>query len=428
LGSPGWIGLVTLTLLLGVACSDGGRERVLLIGIDGAAPRLVEPMLREGALPHLSGLAERGLYRKLLSHHPIESPRIWTSMATGVLPRRHGIESFGFRDEQGGRHLFTSAHRKVPALWNILTAASRSVGVANWWNSYPPEAIDGVIVSDHLLTRDVLGRQRITGAETATVGSIASPEGWDERVRELLADDTPLTGIENPFADPERFPGWEVTERLAQRFENDADVVRVALAIEREIHPDVMMVFLPGIDRVSHMLWATVEPEEAYDPPIPMTPVLRAAGLAAMREYYRYTDALIGTLLEGYGDRDLVLVVSDHGFEAGRKLAFLTGVHDSEASVDGVIFAAGPGVQAPSDPRRISVNDVTPTVLAWLGLPVARDMDGRPASFLTGREVSWVESYASTPVERPGSRPSGAEEDILEELESLGYIERDDSH
>jgi arylsulfatase A-like enzyme len=176
------------------------------------------------------------------------------------------------------------------------------------------------------------------------------------------------------------------------------------------------------------MLWATVEPEEAYDPPIPMTPVLRAAGLAAMREYYRYTDALIGTLLEGSGDRDLVLVVSDHGFEAGRKLAFLTGVHDSEASVDGVIFAAGPGVQAPSDPRRISVNDVTPTVLAWLGLPVARDMDGRPASFLTGREVSWVESYASTPVERPGSRPSGAEEDILEELESLGYIERDDSH
>jgi predicted AlkP superfamily phosphohydrolase/phosphomutase len=419
---------VALALLLGVACADGERGRVLLIGIDGAAPRLVEPMLREGALPQLAAVGERGIYQRIRSHHPIESPRIWTSMATGMLPSRHGIESFGYRDERGRRLLFNSTDRKVPALWNILSAAGRSVGVANWWNSHPPEAVDGVIVSDHLLARDVVGRRRITGAESVNSGPIAWPEGWDERVRAILADDTPLTGVGNPFEDPDRFPGWEISEHLSERFENDADVVRVARAIELEIHPDVMMVFLPGIDRVSHVLWATVEPAEAYDPPIPMTPELRAGGASALRDYYRYTDALVGVLLEGYGPRDLVLVVSDHGFEAGQKLAFLTGVHDTVASVDGVVFAAGPGIEASPERRRVSVNDVTPTVLAWLGLPVARDMDGRPAPFLSAPDLAWIETYAATPVERPTARPSGAEEEILEELESLGYIERGDAH
>jgi predicted AlkP superfamily pyrophosphatase or phosphodiesterase len=427
-GASRWIGLLTLLPLLGIgaACSEPEPGRVLMVGIDGASPRLVEPMLREGALPTLAGLAERGVYQRLRSHQPTESPRIWTSIATGVLPPRHGIQSFGYRDEHGRHRLFTSADRKVPALWNLLTTAGRSVGVVNWWNTYPVEAVDGVVVSDHLLARDLIGRRRITGAELGPEGPIAWPPAWEARVRELQADDRPLTRFANLFSEAESFPLWTLPERLAERFENDADIVRIARAVEAEIRPDVMMVFLPGIDRISHVLWASIEPESAYAEPMPMTSESRAASAQALRSYYEYTDALIALLLEPYAADDLVLVVSDHGFEAGQRLAFLTGVHESEAAVDGVVFAAGPGV-SPRPGRQPSVNDVTPTVLAWLGLPVAEDMDGAPAPFLDVGEVERIASYGTLAPGRQDARPSGAEEEILEELESLGYIERDDA-
>ena len=62
-------------------------------------------------------------------------------------------------------------------------------------------------------------------------------------------------------------------------------------------------------------------------------------------------------------------------------------------------------------------------MLAWLGLPVGDDMDGRVASFLHGVEVQRIASHDTSPVERAGALPSGAEEQILEDLEALGYFE-----
>lgn len=419
---------IACSLLALLACGGEDRGRALLIGIDGASPRIVGPLLRAGRLPNLAKLAARGVYKPLRAHPPVTSPRIWTSMATGLMPDRHGITGFGYMDETGVRRLFLSTHRTAPAIWNIASEAGLRVAVVNWWNTYPVEKVDGVIVSDHLLARDIEGRRRITGSEEEIEGPVAWPPPWPERVQALLADDTPVSGVGDPFADRERLPGWAKPHRLSTRYENDADVLRVALEVEAEVAPDLMLVFLPGIDRVSHVLWAAIEPPDAYKSPMPMTAEKRSAAAAALRSYYVYTDALIGRLLERYDTtRDLVLVVSDHGFEAGQKLGYLTGVHDGIDAIDGVFFARGPGVTPPGGPhRRFSVNDITPTLLAWLGLPVAQDMDGRPLPILGDEEPEWVTSYADTPVERLDARPSGAEEEILDQLRALGYIERDE--
>jgi predicted AlkP superfamily phosphohydrolase/phosphomutase len=421
-------GLLAVCVVLAVlACSRPRTGRALLIGIDGASPRVVTPLIEAGRLPNLTAIAVAGVYAPLRSHPPITSPRIWTSIATGLLPDRHGILGFGYVDERGVRRLFTSSQRKVPAIWNILSAAGRRVAVVNWWNTYPVEKVDGVIVSDHLLVSDIRGRKNITGAKEETLGTIAWPLEWDTRAKARLEDDTPLTGVPDPFADRESLPGWSKPERLSQRYQNDADVVRIALDAEAEVDPDLMLVFLPGIDRVSHVLWATLEPPEAYKHPMPMNAQTRAAGAEALRNYYVYTDALIGRLLERYDpERDLVMVVSDHGFEAGQKLGYLTGTHDGIEAIDGVFFARGPGIARPNGPhRRFSVNDITPTLLAWLGLPPAQDMDGRPLPILETPVPTYVASYADTPVERLAVVPSGAEPDIIEQLDALGYLERD---
>ena len=119
-----------------------------------------------------------------------------------------------------------------------------------------------------------------------------------------------------------------------------------------------------------------------------------------------------------------MIVVSDHGFEAGSHLGDLTGVHDSEAALDGIVFARGAGIAPSSDAGAPSVNDVTPTILAWLGLPLGEDMDGRVASFLEpAQPVMTIATHDIGQIERLGVAPSGREEEILDQLRALGYID-----
>ena len=100
-----------------------------------------------------------------------------------------------------------------------------------------------------------------------------------------------------------------------------------------------------------------------------------------------------------------------------------TGVHDSPAARDGVLFARGPGIAPGSDAGAVTVNDVTPTILTWLGLPVGEDMDGQPAAFLESPRAARIATHDIGPVERITASSSGMEERIVEELRGLGYLE-----
>ena len=67
--------------------------------------------------------------------------------------------------------------------------------------------------------------------------------------------------------------------------------------------------------------------------------------------------------------------------------------------------------------------DVTPTILAWLGLPAGADMEGVTASFLDRQLPPPIASYDVEPIPRLPWRASEAEDERLEDLRSLGYIE-----
>ena len=415
------VGFALLAIGL-VACGDG-RGRVLLVGIDGATLRIARPLMKEGRLPHLSRIASEGAFGPLRSLFPLSSPRIWTTIATGKVPEKHGILGFARPDARGEQQLYLSSDRTTHALWNIVSDAGLSVAVVNWWNTYPLEKIRGFVASDHLLPLDVRGRRRMTGVTESEVGAIVYPPEWASRAAAFLEDKSPLTDLDDPFADTGSFARWVKPERLTTRYHNDASLLRIGLEVERELEPDLLMLFLPGIDRISHVIWAGVEPASLYPKGPRMTQPQRDAAGRALRRYYEYTDALIGLLLERYTADDLVLVVSDHGFEAGRGLGILTGVHESGKALNGVIFARGRGVEAPTDPVPVTVADITPTILAWLGLPVGEDMDGRPAAFLRTDRVERIATHDTTPIERFETVPSGSEQRMLEQLRALGYLE-----
>jgi arylsulfatase A-like enzyme len=127
--------------------------------------------------------------------------------------------------------------------------------------------------------------------------------------------------------------------------------------------------------------------------------------------------------MDRFASDDLIMVVSDHGFEAGVMLAILTGRHETDAARDGVIFARGRGIAAGDSANSVTVNDVTPTILAWLGLPIANDMDGKQAAFLQLPENETIATYDTNPIRRLDHASPGAEQQILEELRALGYLE-----
>lgn len=420
------IAAILAVLALCSGCRDGARGgRVLLIGIDGASPRLAFPMMEEGRLPNLAAIARAGAHGPLRSIPPLYSPRIWNTIATGRPPAHHGIVAFVKPSAGEAKRLYLSHDRRVPALWNILSAQGLTNGVVNWWTTYPPERIRGVMVSDHFFPEQIAMIKKTFKDRRASAGALVHPESWQARAEALLEEPGPESRIGDPFTD-EALPHWVNREILSGQYRTDAEVTRVALGLQADHHPDVMAVFLPGIDRVSHWLWGNLEPAVEYPETLRPTDTERAAGAEALRRYYAYTDELIGLLARGYGPDDLVMVFSDHGFEAEVSLMLLTGGHESAAALDGVIFARGRGIAPGQSAGPVNVFDIAPSVLAWLGVPVAREMPGRPAPFLGVEETARGVSYDDLPVERLTDAASGREEEIVEHLRSLGYLDEPD--
>ncbi|HPQ40730.1 MAG TPA: alkaline phosphatase family protein, partial [bacterium] len=99
---------------------------------------------------------------------------------------------------------------------------------------------------------------------------------------------------------------------------------------------------------------------------------------------------------------------------------------------DGIFLATGPGIRSPATAQSIRIQDIMPTLMHWMALPVADDLDGQPMStiftdeFLAGNPPVRIKTYgprsgSSAPVEAP----EAVEESIRSELESLGYIQID---
>jgi predicted AlkP superfamily phosphohydrolase/phosphomutase len=426
--------LFTLLASIALLACGGGDDyqrpgRILVIGIDGASPWLVAKLIAAGQMPNLAKLAQEGAAGTLRSNKPIKSPRIWNTVVTGKMPEKHGILDFAKRDGKGHTLLYTSTDRRARPVWSIAGAEGLTVGIVNFWNTYPLERVNGVMVSDHLLAKEIDGRERMTNAVKTGVGSVVYPENWNADLAKLVQDDTtPIPDFENPFADDKPLPRWVLRNELQRRFAEDGALARIAQEISQKSRPDLLMVLLPGVDRISHYIWGVVEPGEKYPPGLQPTPEGREGGRQALFSYYEYADALVGALMEDYGPDDLIMVVSDHGFEAGQALLRLSGVHDSDGAINGIFYARGPGIAPGTQVQQLGVEDITPTLLSWMGLATAADMDGSPAPFVEVPQLPAIATYdiGKLSFVDPEKTPSGVEEDIVDQLKMLGYIDEEE--
>jgi predicted AlkP superfamily phosphohydrolase/phosphomutase len=417
-----WLPLIALALAAALgAC--GGRAKhepvgkVLLIGLDGAEWDLINPMVAAGELPNLGRLMAEGVHGNLRSLEPLaKSPAIWTTIATGKSPAEHGIKSFV--DQIHGRPL-TRNIRRVRAVWNIVSGVGRSAGVVGWLMSWPAEEVNGFVVSDYLQYAAAEGK-RMNGRtyppelETAIAPDIVDwrAMSWSSVQRFL---DTPLdTAAVTPELE-------QLLRPMKWIMAGDETFARIGVKLYRERRPDFFAVYLRGTDAMGHLYWNYMTPEAVPEGTLLPEGMRYATG--AMRAYYRYVDELIKPFLDAADASTTILVVSDHGFHGGLDRG--VDMH----KLDGILIMAGRGV-GKGEITGAGVYDVTPTVLALLGLPPAQDMRGKILWSAISPDIPRDKFTHLIPTYETGERPaagssieSPVDEELKERLRSLGYID-----
>jgi predicted AlkP superfamily phosphohydrolase/phosphomutase len=87
----------TVLLLAGAGvlhARPAAPPRVVILGFDGADPKLTERLVDEGKLPNLARLKSEGAYRRLATTNPPQTPVSWSTFATGINPGRTEIFDF----------------------------------------------------------------------------------------------------------------------------------------------------------------------------------------------------------------------------------------------------------------------------------------------------------------------------------------------
>jgi predicted AlkP superfamily phosphohydrolase/phosphomutase/tetratricopeptide (TPR) repeat protein len=402
-------------------------NRILLVGWDAADWEMIRPLVAQGRMPTLARLIEGGVSGNLATIQPILSPMLWTSIATGTRADKHGIGGFVEpKPDRSGIRPVSSTSRTCKALWNVLTQCGMTSHVVSWFASHPAEPIRGSVVTNRFSatrpkpaepTQFPPGTFHPAALEDQLANLAVSP--WDLESDALL-----------PFVPRAAEIDQETDDRLvklADLIARTSTVHAAACRLVAQDDWDLAAVYYSAIDEFGHFFMpyhppclAGVDPHDAD--------VYRDV----MTGCYRFHDMMLEALLAYAGPETTVLLVSDHGFLSDSRRPGPNAWERPEAwhREFGIACLQGPGVRTGESLFGATLLDVTPTILALLGLPVGRDMDGRPwlEALDTPTPLKWIPSWEEVAGDA-GLHSAEFREDPADAAEAmrtlidLGYVE-----
>jgi len=404
-------------------------KKVLLIGWDAADWKIINPLLDQGLMPTLEDFVNHGVMGNLATLHPVLSPMLWNSIATGMRPDKHGI--LGFTEpapKTGGIRPVTSTSRKVKAIWNILTQRGYKTHMLGWFASHPAEPINGISVSD-LYPYAMAPLEK----EWPLPPGAVHPES----MRETFAGLRMHPGEVTEAAILPWIPrAAEIDQEKDKRLESFAKIVAETCSIHNaatwilENEPwDFMAVYYNAIDHFCHG-FMHFHPPRMEGIPEDQFEIYKDVVNGA----YRFHDMMLQTLLELAGPEATVLLVSDHGFHSDHLRP--RGIPDEPAGPAvqhrnfGIVALKGAHIKQDERIYGATLLDVTPTILTLFGLPVGEDMDGRVLvqAFEEPPEIKRIPSWEQEAGEC-GMHPadlrvdSVAAQAMMQRLVALGYID-----
>jgi Tfp pilus assembly protein PilF len=406
---------------------------IVLVGIDGADWLTIDRLVARGDLPAFARLKARGRTGVMRATPPLLSPILWTTIATGRRPEDHRVLDFMVDLPAGGQAPVTSSERRVAALWNVFSERERSVAVVGWLATWPAETVRGTIVTDRVALRLADGaaapdsRAWFPASRARELGALlVRPQQLtrDDLAAYLPVGEAELAAAQQALAAPPTSLYKNPLAHLAVTVAGVRSHVRLAEALLKPRQPDLLMVYLDGVDALSHRF---VRDEKR--------------GAAVIEQAYRDADASLARLAAACRPNAWLVVVSDHGFyppDAGvsEDPAELAGPatawhrpYGIVASIEArdLLPSAALSPAAPGDAGGVTPLDLAPTILHAADIAPSLEMPGRVIKALlpaeaAARTVTRVRSLE--PARKPPVQPhaDAADPALRERLVALGYV------
>jgi predicted AlkP superfamily phosphohydrolase/phosphomutase len=267
--------------------SSDQSGRVFIVGLDGATFDLLKPWIEAGHLPTLEKIAREGCTGRMTTTVPPVTAPAWTSFMTGKNPGKHGLYDFRKRT-QGSYDLVpvSSADRDGRAIWDVIGQAGRQVIVVNVPMTYPPQPVNGLMITGMLTPR---GRENFTHP----LGLRKELEGRIGRYI-IFPEEVYAKGQVDGFL-----------ESLYQAAAKRLEAVRYLM---QEYPWDFFMVVFTETDIIQHGLWSCMDADHPrYD---------SAEGHLygdAILKFYQWMDQALAEIVAELDNNTLLMIMSDHG-------------------------------------------------------------------------------------------------------------------
>ena len=298
------------------------NKRCIIIGLDGVPFGLIDDLAQKGVMSNTREIISKGEFRKMESSIPEISSVAWSSIITGKNPAEHGI--FGFTDIDPASLALRFPNfddLKAKPFWELIEGKPIILNVPS---TYPVKPMNGIHISGFVST----------DLEKAVFPKelIAKLKGLDYRI-----------DVDSQIAHQslDLF-----LEDLQKTLEARIKTYRWLLGEKKW---QVFMPVFTGTDRLMHFLWNAYEEEgNKYH--------------GDFLDHFRQIDQMIGEIYSELKEDDLLVLLSDHGFEKLEKEVYINGILEKEGFLKlnkgkEALAQIDPSSQAFSlDPARIYLN------------------------------------------------------------------------
>ena len=266
------------------------KLKVFILGLDAATLSLMKPWADEGKLPTIKRLLDEGVSGNLKSTIPPVTAPSWSSFMTGKNPGKHGLYHFIEPNPGTYEPRYSNARsRLAKSMWRNFNEAGLTVGVVNVPMTFPPEAVDGYMIS---------GMDAPEGSASIT----HPPELYERLEKKFGKVSHQIRYLGNLKTDQRRDTLLDDLKAMDDHYFNVASDLM-------ETNPvDVMMLVFTSIDTVQHFFWHHLDTNHPQHDPVGAKKYRHA-----ILEIYQHTDAILAKFLDKLSDDTAVMVMSDHG-------------------------------------------------------------------------------------------------------------------
>lgn len=305
-------------------------NQLVIIGLDGLEPSLVEKFMAEGKLPQLSRLKKEGSYARLQTTIPAISPVAWSSFMTGSNPSKHNIFDFLSREPKTYLPDLSSARigkpkrllpfgkyniplskpeikglRKSIPFWKILGDNGIFSSVLRVPITFPPEKFRGHLLSG-MCAPDLKGSQGTFAFYTSDKEKIKKREGGLNIPVEAKSNriETYISGPENSLLKKEEEIRLAMTIFInREKEETTIEISGQRFTLKKEsFSPWLKLTFRPGlgmkIKSICRFYISQIHPHfEMYLTPLNIDPEKPALPISHPFIYSVYLGKLLGSFI-----------------------------------------------------------------------------------------------------------------------------------